>query len=58
MGQEMTVKGKAVYRAVALAFAGVIGAGAVGPLGPISLAQAAKRQAPQGIPANPDDAFI
>jgi soluble lytic murein transglycosylase len=58
MGQQMTLKGKAVYRAVALAFAGLIGAGAVGPLGPISLAQAAKRQAPQGIPANPDDAFI
>ena len=52
------MKGKAVYRAVALAFAGVIGIGAVGPLSPIVLAGPAKRQAPQGIPANPDDAFV
>lgn len=55
MGQEMTVKGKAVYRAVALAFAGVIGMGAVGP---VPLAVAGKRPALQVIPANPDDAFV
>jgi len=52
----MALKGKAVYRAVALAFAGVIGLGAVGPLEPMAVA--GKRQAPQGIPANPDDAFV
>nr|WP_311528754.1 transglycosylase SLT domain-containing protein [uncultured Ralstonia sp.] len=51
----MALKGKAVYRAVALAFAGVIGIGAVGP---VAVAAQAKRQAPQGIPANPDDAFV
>lgn len=55
MGQEMTVKGKAVYRAVALAFAGVIGMGAMGP---VPLAVAGKRPALQVIPANPDDAFV
>ncbi|WP_241360974.1 hypothetical protein, partial [Escherichia coli] len=51
----MTLKAKAVYRAVALAFAGVVGMSVVGPT---PLAMAAKRQAPQGIPANPDDAFV
>ncbi|MCO5400954.1 lytic transglycosylase domain-containing protein [Ralstonia soli] len=54
----MALKGKAVYRAAALAFAGVVGVSVVGPLSPISMAVAAKRQAPQGIPANPDDAFV
>ncbi len=49
------MKGKAVYRAVALAFAGLIGMSVVGPM---PLAVAGKRQAPQGIPANPDDAFV
>lgn len=49
------MKAKAVYRAVALAFAGLMGMSVVGPA---PLAMAAKRQAPQGIPANPDDAFV